>query len=174
MEKNIEQKNKQAFTLIELLISMSVMGVIMIILGQLMITSFKVNYKLNARQQIITDIDTISKVLTYNVQSAESTDDICTQEPGENPVDILKLYHVRLEEPVIAKLQDTDFELGGVVLNSDETEIVEAEYECTQVGFNNQLILVTLKAKPKYGMYKDEVFVVRQISITTETFEAGY
>lgn len=172
----------KAFTLLELLISMAVMSVVMLIMAQLLTTSFRVNYKLNARQQLLTDIDVINRVLTYNIQSANSTgiSNIC---PTSFP-NTLKLERNDSEGTLFSIYLDgesnnnlifkNDTDNVTTVLNSDETRILNFDVECVEDDFGNVQVLATVKAQPRYGLYKDDVFVVRQIVITTETFEVGY
>ena len=59
-------------------------------------------------------------------------------------------------------------------MNSDETRIISFDVDCDEDEFGNVFVTLTVEAKPRYGAYKEEVFVVRQIAITTETFEVGY
>ncbi|HOU76435.1 MAG TPA: type II secretion system protein [Candidatus Dojkabacteria bacterium] len=174
------QNFRRAFTLLELLISMAVMSVVMLIMGQLLMTSFRVNYKLNARQQLLTDIDVTNRILTYNIQSSKSTgvSDMC---PSANTLKLERndsdsnMFSIYLnQDPINNLIFKNDTTGAETVLNSDETQIMSFDVECTEDTFGNVQVIATVKAQPRYGLYKDEVFVVRQIVITTETFEVGY
>lgn len=183
-----KNRTKKAYTLLEALIAMVVMSVIMMVTFNLMMSAVQINYKINARNAVITDLDFVASIIKKNLSSSDSSlKSICQQrtinvDGVPTSMNYLSMRHVgttleinyRLQDGVI--ITDTDFTSTKDDVNVSSTDVYVTNFEmsCTQLGNGTEMIIVTLTAKPTRGPYKDAIVIVRQLTTNTESFGIGF
>ncbi|MBN1373828.1 prepilin-type N-terminal cleavage/methylation domain-containing protein [Candidatus Dojkabacteria bacterium] len=180
MYQNINRKKTKAFSLIELIIAILTLGIIMLALTNLLVSALRVNYLINAKTQVVGELDFAITVIRSNIQSADSALSEMCKDDG------LYLGLVGGQDSVVFKYGQND-NVGSIIRTNNpsisandvyivgkETNVSSLTFECASIEFGNDIVIVTIEASPTYGPFSGEVKVVRQAEINTETFQVGY
>ena len=64
--------------------------------------------------------------------------------------------------------------LNDVDLTSEHIEITNYNVILESYGEGGAYVIIQMSGNPKYGRYKDEILITREVSVTSNSFEVGY
>jgi competence protein ComGC len=167
VSRSIDKKNRniKSFTLIEMLIAMGVMSMVLLIISNLVMTSIKVNYKVDARRRLVQDLEVVLKVIQRDIKSADTIKKVGNQ---------LKYRKVDGQWNSY-ELDGTNLERDQVAVNMSRTKVNSFEIEIVSLDdFGNSVVVVTINASPEQSQYIDDIEIVKQAVAYTESYEMGF
>jgi prepilin-type N-terminal cleavage/methylation domain-containing protein len=171
--KKTNNNKSKAFTLVEMLIAMSIMSLIMLVVSNLLMMTLRVNYKVDARRKVVQDLEVVLKVIQRDIKSSREV----VSPVGGSSGDTLEFVSVDGITHVYA-LGGQNIRKDKTIINSSKTKIEDLEFFVEEIGASqgtkNWVVSIKIEAVPRQGYSSDDITVIKQAVAYTEAYETGF